>query len=174
MRRSLTVLTLVAVAVLVAATAVLAAPPAKPRTFTAPLSGSEEVLNGVVGIDTQARGVGIFQLSPDGTELSYRLIASNIGNVLMAHIHCCIGPGENTGIAVWLYPDGPPPQLIAGRHTGTLATGTITADQVVGPAMLSEADDPLAALVEQIAAGNAYVNVHTQQFPAGEIRGQLP
>jgi hypothetical protein len=31
----------------------------------------------------------------------------------------------------------------------------------------------LADLVEHIVAGNAYVNVHTSQFPAGEIRGQI-
>jgi hypothetical protein len=171
MRRSLLVVSVAAVAVLVIAGSVLAAPP---RNFTAPLTGAEEVVDegaGIVGIDTRARGVAIFQLSPDGSELSYRLIASNIENVLMAHIHCCGGPGENEGIVVWLYPEGgSAPQLISGRHAGTLETGTITADDLVGVL----ADGTLGDLVEQIAAGQAYVNVHTTQFPGGEIRGQLP
>lgn len=167
MRRSLTALTLVGVALLVVATATVAAPPAQPRNFTAPLSGASEVPS----VDTQARGVAIFQLSPDGSELSYRLIASNIENVMMAHIHCCTEPDDNAGVVVWLYPeDGPPPDTIDGRHAGTLATGTITSADLVG----SFAGMSLDALVDEIVAGNAYVNVHTTQNPGGEIRGQLP
>jgi len=27
--------------------------------------------------------------------------------------------------------------------------------------------------IQAILNGNSYVNIHTQQFPAGEIRGQL-
>jgi hypothetical protein len=158
-------------AVLLLLISVATAGAASPRNFVAPLSGDEEF---PLAIDTQARGVGIFQLSADGSELSYRLIATNINDVLQAHIHCCTGPMSNAGIAVWLYPSAPPPVLIPGRHTGVLATGTITADDIVGPALLTGADDPLAALVEQIKAGNAYVNVHTSANPGGEIRGQLP
>jgi hypothetical protein len=87
----------------------------------------------------------------------------------MAHIHCCAPPGENAGVVVWLYPEAPPPQLIPGRHDGVLATGTITDADLVGIFAGMTVDD----LVDEIVAGNAYVNVHTQQFPAGEIRGQL-
>ncbi|MGH2603614.1 MAG: CHRD domain-containing protein [Dehalococcoidia bacterium] len=39
--------------------------------------------------------------------------------------------------------------------------------------MGSLAGQPLSALIAQIQSGNAYVNVHTTQFPGGEIRGQL-
>lgn len=141
------------------------------RNFVAPLSGDDER---PLPVDTAARGVGIFQLSADGSELSYRLVATNIENVTQAHIHCCAGPEAFTGVSVFLYPSGPPAVLIPGRHTGTLSTGTITADDILGPPSLTGADDPLAALVEQIMAGNAYVNVHTSANPAGEIRGQLP
>jgi hypothetical protein len=28
-------------------------------------------------------------------------------------------------------------------------------------------------LIQAIVGGGAYVNIHTSQFPAGEIRGQL-
>ena len=154
-------------AILVVALATTTALAGSSRNFVAPLNGAEEVLpDGTIGVDTRARGVAIFRLSADGTELSYRLIASNIQNVLMAHIHCCAGPGANAGIAVWLYPDGPPPALIPGRHDGVLATGTITEGDVTGMS--------LAELVDEIRAGTAYVNVHTSQVPSGEIRGQLP
>jgi hypothetical protein len=50
-----------------------------------------------------------------------------------------------------------------------LATGTITAADLVGPL----AGQPLSALVDAMEAGETYVNVHTSQFPAGEIRGQI-
>jgi hypothetical protein len=32
---------------------------------------------------------------------------------------------------------------------------------------------PLSALIDQIEAGNTYVNVHTSAHTGGEIRGQL-
>ena len=37
--------------------------------------------------DTSAQAQAIFHLSKDGTELQYKLIASNIENVVQAHIH---------------------------------------------------------------------------------------
>jgi hypothetical protein len=72
-------------------------------------------------------------------------------------------------VVAWLYPDGPPPQLIPGRFNGVLAEGILTEDDLVG--ML--AGESLETLVEQIMAGNTYVNVHTSQFPPGEVRGQI-
>ena len=77
--------------------------------------------------------------------------------------------GSNGGIVVWLYPSAPPLQLIPGRSQGVLAEGDITAANLTG----ALAGQELADLVEQIRAGNTYVNVHTTQFPPGEIRGQV-
>jgi hypothetical protein len=134
------------------------------RSFVAVLSGAEEV----PPVDTRARGQASFQLSHDGTELSYRLIVANIENVSMAHIHLAPA-GANGPVVAWLYPGGPPPQLIEGRFQGVLAEGTITAGDLVGPL----AGATLADLVDELSAGNAYVNVHTSQFPPGEVRGQI-
>lgn len=134
------------------------------RNFVAHLSGGEEV----PPVDTKATGQTKFQLSKDGTELSFRLNVANIENVTQAHIH--LAPvGENGPVVAWLHPDGPPAQLIPGRTQGTLALGTITADDLVGPL----AGAGLADLVAAMNAGNTYVNVHTSQFPGGEIRGQI-
>jgi hypothetical protein len=142
---------------------------AAPGTFVAPLSGGEEVLpDGTVGSGSQGTGVAVFQLSADGTSLSYRLNAANIENVTQAHIHLA-PPGTNGGVVVWLYPSAPPAQLIPGRTDGNLSTGTITAANLVG----ALAGQPLDALLTHIADGNAYVNIHTLQFPGGEIRGQI-
>ena len=137
---------------------------AQSRNFRAHLSGGEEVPPS----ETRAQGQAIFQISKDGTVLHYKLIVTNIENVTMAHIHLAPA-GANGPVVAWLYPSAPPAQLIPGRSNGPLAQGTITADDLVGPLK----DLPLADLLEAIEAGNAYVNVHTSQFPGGEIRGQI-
>jgi hypothetical protein len=110
----------------------------------------------------------VVKVSADGKSLSYKLIVANIENVLQAHIH--VAPaGENGPVVAFLYPSGPPPVLIPGRSDGVLASGTITAANLVGPL----AGESLDVLVDEIREGNTYVNVHTTQFPGGEIRGQL-
>lgn len=134
------------------------------RNFVAHLSGGEEV----PPADTKATGQAKFQLSRDGTELSFRLNVANIENITQAHIHLAPA-GQNGGVVAWLYPDAPPAQLIPGRTQGTLAKGTITAGDLVG----SLAGEGLDALVDAMRAGDTYVNVHTAQFPGGEIRGQI-
>jgi hypothetical protein len=162
-----TVLAMVSTAVAIAQT----------TNFRTHLSGAEEVPVRL----TLAQGQAIFQLSEDGTSLSYQLIAANIKNVFQGHIH--MGPaGANGPIVVWLFPSTAPMPgpTGGGRFDGVLAEGTITAANLVGPLV----GQPLSALMDAIAAGNAYVNVHTNDgvdptntgpgdFPGGEIRGQI-
>lgn len=169
MKRLLVVIIAVVVAILLLASPMLAARPgpggsAVSRTFVAPLSGAEVV----PPVDTLARGNAVFWLNDAGDELHYRLIVANIHNVTMAHIH--LGPpGVNGPVVVWLYPPAPPPLLIEGRSSGVLATGTITPDDLVGP----HEGEQLSALMDWIRAGDTYVHVHTEQFPGGELRGQI-
>lgn len=133
-------------------------------TYTTPLFGHEETSSP----GTHAHGVAQLRLSADGTELSYRLVVANIEDVLMAHIH--VGePGADGPVVAWLYPSAPPPQLIPGTTQGVLATGTITADDLVGPLDGMALPD----LLDAMDAGSTYVNVHTSANPGGEIRGQL-
>ncbi|MDQ5840426.1 MAG: CHRD domain-containing protein [Chloroflexota bacterium] len=167
--------------VLTLATGVVAS---QSRNFVTALSGAAEVPIR----DTHARGAATFQLSADGTEVSYKVIASNIHNVFMAHIHLQAAgtePGAVNGpIVVWLAPSTTPGVTLplgGGRHDGVLATGTFTAANLVG----TLTGQPLSALLAGIAEGRAYVNVHTDDgvaptntgpgdFPGGEVRGQLP
>ncbi len=154
------------------------------RNFRAHLSGGNEVPNPT---DTQAQGQAIFHLSKNGDMLYYKLIAANIENLFMAHIHWAPA-GSNGPIVVWLYPDEPfalpattpPASWIPERFDGVLAEGIITTDDMVGPL----AGMSLAALIEGLMNGQAYVNVHTSDFvpptntgpgdfPGGEIRGQI-
>jgi hypothetical protein len=137
---------------------------AENRNFRTHLTGDEEV----PANDSRAQGQAIFQLSKDGTAIEYKLIVANIENVTQAHIHLAPA-GVNGPIVVWLYPSAPPAQLIPGRSQGALAEGTITEAQFVGPL----AGQPLSALLDALHNGTAYVNVHTSQYPPGEIRGQI-
>lgn len=142
------------------------------RNFVAPLSGDQEV----PARETRARGLAKFQLSKDGSELEFKLIAANIENVVAAHIH--LGPPDANGpVVAFLF--GPAPAG-GGRFSGVLAEGTITSADLVGPL----AGEPLSVLIEAMRAGNTYVNVHTNDgegpvntgpgdFPGGEIRGQI-
>jgi CHRD domain-containing protein len=130
---------------------------------------------------TQAQGQAIFRISDDGESVTYTLIAANIDNPFMAHIHLA-APGVNGPIVEWLFPSTAPvagPTGI-GRFDGVLASGTFTASNLVGPL----AHHPLSDLIAAMRSGGAYVNVHTDDgvapsntgpgdFPGGEIRGQL-
>ncbi len=141
------------------------------QTFTASLSGDAEVPpeEGAPPVETMATGDATFEVSADGTEVSYTLNVSGLENVLMGHIHVG-GPDENGPVVVWLYPEGgPPPELIEGTTDGELASGTFTADDLMEDLEGGTIDD----LVAEMAAGNTYVNVHTEQYEAGEIRGQI-
>ena len=132
--------------------------------FTVHLSGDNEVPPNL----SQATGEGIFQLRNNETELHYKLIVANIENVMMSHIH--VAPaGSNGPVVAWLYPSAPPPVMIEGRFDGVLAEGVITSANLVGPL----AGHPLSDLVDLLRSGGAYTNVHTMQYPGGEIRGQF-
>jgi hypothetical protein len=139
--------------------------------FTASLSGAEEV----PPRSTDATGVAFFQLSEDGTALTYSLRVSNIENVFAAHIHCG-AKRVNGPVGVTLFMGTPG----GGAISGTLAKGTITAPDPGNLCGWMDLDDVVAAMI----SGNAYVNVHTNDgvaptntgpgdFPGGEIRGQI-
>jgi hypothetical protein len=147
------------------------------------MTGAEEVFTPVppstaTPADSRAQGQAIFRVNDDGT-VDFRLIASNIDNVIMSHIHC--GPaGANGPIRMWLYPvvgpAGAPAASGAGPQNGVLASGTFNPTGVTCP--------DGTTLINAIRAGLTYVNVHTNDgvapantgpgdFPGGEIRGQL-
>jgi hypothetical protein len=133
--------------------------------------------------DTQGQGQAIFKLAADGESIDYKLVASNIENVFMAHIHMSQGPGSNGGIVVWLYPSTTPgvqAPVAGGRIDGVLVEGTFTADDLTG----ALDGQPLEALIDAMDGGTTYVNFHTNDgveptntgpgdFPGGEIRGDI-
>ena len=63
-----------------------------------------------------------------------------------------------------------------GNGTATRDTGfsvSVTDQAVIAPDQFGSAIADGAAFVSEAAAGNLYYNIHTADFPSGEIRGQL-
>jgi hypothetical protein len=161
----------------------VAAIAAKTGHFTADqLDGAHEV----PVRSTVAHGNAKFALNDDGS-MTYHLEVARISNVTQAHIHVVTNgqdPQTTTGgIVVWLFPSPTARTSLpggGGPTNGRLASGTFTAADFVG----SLAQHPMEDLLAAIAAGRAYVNVHTNDgvpptdtgpgdFPGGEIRHNL-
>ncbi len=140
----------------------------------AALAGKSSVrtqLNGfkeVPSISTD--GHGSFRAQIKGDEIHYRLRYSDLegGDVLFAHIH--LGrPATAGGVVAFLCGGGSKP---ACPQSGTV-TGVIVASDVVGPADQGIEPGEFDELKRAIRAKSTYVNVHTEAFPNGEIRGNL-
>jgi hypothetical protein len=130
------------------------------NSHTALLSGKEIV----PPVETQATGEVTFTLSKNGKELAYTLTVKDIENATAAHIHAG-KKGENGGPLAGLFA-GPKKE---GMFSGELAKGTITVKDLKGPLAGKKVKD----LLKVIKEGAAYVNIHTDKNPAGEVRGQI-
>jgi len=128
--------------------------------FKAELTGSAVV----PPVKITAQGEATFELFKGERRMTYRLTVSDIENVTAAHIH--MGEKGKNGPSVVVLFNGPQK---AGKFSGKLSEGMITVDDLSGPLK----GKPLRALVQMIDAGDAYVNVHTEKHPDGEIRGQI-
>lgn len=131
--------------------------------FSTTLSGDNEVpaVDSVV-----TAGVAELSLSDDLMSLDFSIgLLGGVG-ITAAHIH--LGAADENGdIVASLFSAD---DTTAGQDVeGSLATGTLTADDLVG----TLAGMPMSELVDAMRAGNAYVNVHSAANPGGEVRGQL-
>ena len=133
---------------------------AEKGSYHAKLSGGEAVPQ----VKTPAKGEAEFKLSKDGKELTYKLTVKDIENVTAAHIHQGKKGKEGPPLA-GLYA-GPKKE---GKFSGVLAEGVIAEKDLLG----SVSGKPVKELVKLIKSGDAYVNVHTDGHPAGELRGQI-
>jgi CHRD domain len=126
-------------------------------------------VNEVPSINTEATATVRLHLSSDKIDFTLRYQNLKGGNPpLFSHIH--IGQQHTLGgVAVFFCGGGGKPACPAAPAT---VSGTIVAADVVGPATQGVAVGNLADVERMIRLGASYSNLHTTQFPTGEIRGK--
>lgn len=126
--------------------------------FRSRLSTAQEVSAEL--IESRASG-SASAVSTDGDTLTVRInFRRTTGPVVMAHLH--LGQAGSNGPVV---------ANLTPSINGNSVYATVTATEVVGP--LAEGADPYLNLLNELAAGNIYINLHTEANPGGELRGQL-
>ena len=140
--------------------------------FTTTLTGAQEVPpTGSPGI-----GSALVTLDTATNLLTVNVSFAGLGSPTIAsHIHCCTPPGANAMVATTVptFPGFP-----LGVTTGTyLMTFDLTLASTYNPAFITAHGGTVAgaqaAFIAGLTSGQTYFNIHTSQFPGGEIRGQL-
>ncbi|GAA0880740.1 hypothetical protein GCM10009119_37100 [Algoriphagus jejuensis] len=129
------------------------------KNYGAKLAGENEV----PAVSSKGAGVAKFNFSNDGSSLSFQVNVAGLENVRFAHIHFAKA-GANGGVVFTLRMD-----KVEGPVSGVYAKGGIDPTNFSG--LLLGGD--LMILREAFRTGNAYVNVHTDMVPSGELRGQV-
>lgn len=113
-------------------------------TYEAALSGAQEVPPAT----TSGSGQAVVRYNRDTSMLSWNVTYGGLtGAATAGHIH---GPAE------------------AGANAGVVVPfASVASSPIIGEARITP--EQLA----QLNAGRWYVNIHTQRYPGGEIRGQL-
>ena len=145
-----------------------AAPALGAEGLSAQLNSYEETPS---TLNSPGTGVFLGLIDNDETAINYQLFYSDLqgATVLFAHIH--FGkPGESGGVVAFLCGGGGKPACAA---PGSLITGVILPANVQALAGQNLAAGDMAAFVRAIRSGFTYVNVHTNAFPSGELRGQI-
>lgn len=115
-------------------------------SFKVPLSGAEQV----PPVATAGKGSADLTWDPSTRVVTWDITYSGLtGPVTMAHFHNG-SEGKNGQVVIWL------------TKKNTEARGAIK-----GKATLTPQQE------QQFEAGDWYINVHTKDHPAGEIRGQV-
>lgn len=130
------------------------------EVFIANLSSADEVPARPTGAN------GTAQIIVEGNQISYAIEVDDITAITFSHIHTA-APGVNGPVRLFLYPPragDPAPQVtVTDKHI--LVQATVDSSQVNGVTY--------EELLNAMRTGNAYVNVHTAQFPGGEMRGAI-
>jgi hypothetical protein len=108
--------------------------------------------------NSKATGKASFEV--EGTKLEFSIEVKDLsGPPTMAHVH--VGAAGVAGPPVYTF------NLGSKEASGTIAKGDI---DLTKDASTGVTADSLKTLLKN---GSAYVNVHTANFPDGEIRGQI-
>jgi hypothetical protein len=120
---------------------------AAPVSFTVPLTGAQQV----PPVDTPGSGSADLTYDPGTKVVTWNITFTGLSSdATMAHFHGPAASGKNGPVKVWL------------SEKGAAVTSPLK-----GQATLSSAD------AQEFVSGQMYINVHTKDHPAGEIRGQV-
>lgn len=137
--------------------------------FAAPIN-LDTTLTPVGGTGSTGSGTFTAQFDPATATLSFTMTWTGLtADLTNSHIHLAPSIGANGPVLIPFFGASPietitpaPPALPLGT-SGTLTESITITDSTA-----------LANFLSGSAAGLLYVNVHTSNFPGGEIRGDLP
>jgi len=128
------------------------------QKYFTPLTGMEEV----PPVNTNGTGIALFDLLDN--HINFKVNVTMLKNIQSAQIYR--GEfGQNGEIIISLLNSSSPIDV----HNGTLVKGQLTAKDLVG----SLKGKTINELVQLFNNTKAYLNIHTEQYPNGEIRGQI-
>ena len=129
------------------------------QSFSAALSGSANKSN--------STGTAKFLVNENNSQISYWINVTGIKKINQAHVHNGT-TGQNGDIVVSLLSNS---KSAKGNATPPKIgfNGNITKSDLRGPMQ----DKKISDLITLMGNGSAYVNIHTDKFPKGAIRGQI-
>ena len=152
---------------------------ADPLVFTATLSGANERPT-----PNNSPGTGFAVVTVDGNMMTINVNFSGLvsttstggpSGTTASHIHCCAPATGFAGVATTLptFP-GFPLGVTSGTYTNTFdLTLASTYNTNFINANGGTVEGARLAFLNGLQAGNTYLNIHSNAFPGGEIRGQL-
>lgn len=123
-------------------------------------------------------GFGLAQVVVDDIGMTMALdvtFAGLLGLTTASHIHCCAVPPTNAGVATQTPSfSGFPLGVTSGSYSNSFDMSLASS---YNPAFITAhggtANGAWAFLLTGMLAGQSYLNIHTNLFGGGEIRGQL-
>jgi hypothetical protein len=152
------------------------------KSYSTTLSGSQQV----PPVKTNGIGTASFELLDDNKTLHYQINILDVPNITGIHIHQGKS-GENGDVVVNIYNnskkniyqnenetkisqiESSSVKINGNIQSSFLASGTINKSDLKGPLLGKNVSD----LINSIKSENTYVNVHSESYPDGEIRGEM-
>ncbi len=162
MKKTISLILLLAVASLLAPTLTGSPSPSGPRSFEARMTGEQEN----PPVETTGHGLFTAVLNEEETALSFtvNIFDFDLSTIFAAHIH--VGPiGVNGPVILFLFDSSKEGPWVNPR------TGTLTATNLL-PKPAFGIDD-FADVVDGLRSGRLYANAHSFAHGGGEVRGQI-
>ncbi|MDJ0332583.1 CHRD domain-containing protein [Planococcus sp. S3-L1] len=126
------------------------------QEFMAELTPEQETME----VESDATGDASIVFSEDGMSLDFTVNANELDDAMAGHFHSG-ATGEDGPVEIMLFQNDAPMD-----YNGEVATGTLTEADLAG-------DMSWEDFTKAMVAGDIYVNLHTEEYPDGEIRGQV-